>query len=166
MQSFIITKDKIFHIPFIAFPSESRIPGKQGFVSWVTLRYCDPWWDLTSHPVGHFQSWFFILDWLIPGVSKGESSRSLNGSLPPLHNREENCQNCDGPFSLGHQCGDEEEVEDDAGDSDSEEEESYNEDLEPPVVRLLRTLSSLSDDDQKRAALDMLSQLNSKFNQI
>ena len=59
-----------------------------------------------------------------------------------------------------------EEVEDDAGDSVSQEEERYNEDLEPPVVRLLRTLSSLSDDDQKRAALDMLSQLNSKFNQI
>ena len=72
----------------------------------------------------------------------------------------------EGPFSPGHRCGDVEEVEDDAGDSDSEEEESYNEDLEPPVVRLLRTLSSLSDDDQKRAALDMLSQLNSKFNQI
>ena len=98
--------------------------------------------------------------------SSDESSRSLIGSPLPLHNREENCQNCDGPFSLGHQCGDEEEVEDDASDSDSEEEESYNEDLEPPVVRLLRTLSSLSDDDQKRAALDMLSQLNSKFNQI
>ena len=97
--------------------------------------------------------------------SKGESSRSLIGSPLPLHNREENCQNCDGPFSPGHQCGDVEEVEDDAVDSDSEEEESYNEDLEPPVVRL-RTLSSLSDDDQKRAALDMLSQLNSKFNQI
>ena len=72
----------------------------------------------------------------------------------------------EGPFSPGHRCGDVEEVEDDAGDSDSEEEESYNEGLEPPVVRLLRTLSSLSDDDQKRAALDMLSQLNSKFNQI
>ena len=72
----------------------------------------------------------------------------------------------EGPFSPGHRCGDVEEVEDDAGDSDSEEEESYNEDLEPPVVRLLRTLSSLSDDDQKRAALDMLSQLNSKFNQM
>ena len=51
------------------------------------------------------------------------------------------------------QCGDVEEVEDDAGDSDSEEEESYNEDLEPPVVTLLRTLSSLSDDDQKCAEL-------------
>ena len=44
--------------------------------------------------------------------------------------------------------------------------ESYNEDLATPVVTLLWTLSSLSDDDQKRAALDMLSQLNSKFNQI
>ena len=96
--------------------------------------------------------------------STEESSRSLIGSPLPLHNREENCQNCDGPFSPGHQCGDVEEVEDDAGDSEGEE--SYNEDLEPPVVRLLRTLSSLSDDDQKRAALDMLSQLNSKFNQI
>ena len=49
----------------------------------------------------------------------------------------------EGPFSPGHRCGDVEEVEDDAGDSDSEEEESYNEDFEPPVVRLLRTMSSL-----------------------
>ena len=72
----------------------------------------------------------------------------------------------EGPFFPGHRCGDVEEVEDDPGDSDSEEEESYNEDLEPPVVRLLRTMSSLRNDDKKRAALDMLSQLNSKFNQI
>ena len=72
----------------------------------------------------------------------------------------------EGPFSPGHRCGDVEEVEDDAGDSDSEEEESYNEDFEPPVVRLLRTMSSLRNDDKKRAALDMLLQLNSKFNQI
>ena len=48
--------------------------------------------------------------------STEESSRSLIGSPLPLHNREENCQNCDGPFSPGHQCGDVEEVEDDAGD--------------------------------------------------
>ena len=34
--------------------------------------------------------------------SKGESSRSLIGSPLPLHNREENCRNCDGPFSPGH----------------------------------------------------------------
>ena len=98
--------------------------------------------------------------------STEKSSRSLIGSPLPLHNREENCQNCDGPFSPGHQCGDVEEVEDDAGDSDSEEEDSYNEDFEPPVVRLLRTMSSLRNDDKKRAALDMLLQLNSKFNQI
>ena len=37
--------------------------------------------------------------------SKGESSRSLIGSPLPLHNREENCRNCDGPFSPGHQSG-------------------------------------------------------------
>ena len=48
----------------------------------------------------------------------------------------------------------------DEEDSDSEEEESYNEDFEPPVVRLLRTMSSLRNDDKKRAALDMLLQLD------
>ena len=92
--------------------------------------------------------------------STEKSSRSLIGSPLPHQNREENCQNCDGPFSPEHQCGDVEEVEDDAGDSDSEEEESYNEDFEPPVVRLLRTMSSLRNDDKKRAALDMLLQLD------
>ena len=66
----------------------------------------------------------------------------------------------EGPFSPGHRCGDVEEVEDDAGDSDSEQKESYNDDLEPPVVRLLRTMSSLRNDDKKRAALDMLLQLD------
>ena len=34
--------------------------------------------------------------------SKEESSRSLIGSPLPLYNREENCRNCDGPFSPGH----------------------------------------------------------------
>ena len=72
------------------------------------------------------------------------------GSPLPLHNKEENCQNCDGTFSPGHQC---DESEDDDGLSDSEEEES-NEASESPVVTLLWTLSSLSD-DQKRAALDV-----------
>ena len=98
--------------------------------------------------------------------SKGESSRSLIGSPLPLHNREENCRNCDGPFSPGHQCGDEEKSgEDDR--SDSEEEES-DEDSEPPgdfdpppVLTLLQTLSSLTDDDQKRAVLALQLQLNS-----
>ena len=94
--------------------------------------------------------------------SQEESSRSVIGSPLPLHNREENCQNCDGTFSPGHQC---DESEDDDGLSDSEEEES-NEASESPVVTLLWTLSSLSD-DQKRAALDVLSQLNSNYiNQI
>ena len=79
------------------------------------------------------------------------------GSPLPLHNKEENCQN-----SPGHQC---DESEDDDGLSDSEEEES-NEASESPVVTLLWTLSSLGD-DQKYAALDVLSQLNSNYiNQI
>ena len=91
--------------------------------------------------------------------SKEESSRSLIGSPLPLYNREENCQNCDGPFSPGHQCGDVEEAEDDDG-SNSEEEE-IDEDSEYPVATLLRTLSSLSDDDQKRAVLALQLQLNS-----
>ena len=98
--------------------------------------------------------------------SKGESSRSLIGSPLPLHNREENCRNCDGPFSPGHQCGDEEKAGEDDG-SDSEEEES-DEDSEPPgdfdpppVLTLLQTLSSLTDDDQKRAVLALQLQLNS-----
>ena len=69
-------------------------------------------------------------------------------------------------FSPGHQCGDEEEAEDDDG-SDSEKEES-DEDSEPPgdfdpppVFTLLQTLSSLSDNDQKRAVLALQLQLNS-----
>ena len=98
--------------------------------------------------------------------SKGESSRSLIGSPLPLHNREENCRNCDGPFSPGHQCRDEEKAGEDDG-SDSEEEES-DEDSEPPgdfdpppVLTLLQTLSSLTDDDKKRAVLALQLQLNS-----
>ena len=98
--------------------------------------------------------------------SKGESSRSLIGSPLPLHNRGENCPNCDGPFSPGHQCRDEEKAGEDDG-SDSEEEES-DEDSEPPgdfdpppVLTLLQTLSSLTDDDQKRAVLALQLQLNS-----
>ena len=98
--------------------------------------------------------------------SKGESSRSLIGSPLPLYNREENCRNCDGPFSPGHQCGDVEETEPDDG-SDSEKGES-DEDSEPPgdfdpppVLTLLQTLSALSDDDQKRAVLALQLQLNS-----
>ena len=91
--------------------------------------------------------------------SKEESSRSPIGSPVPLYNREENCRNCDGPFSPGHQCGYVEEAEDDDG-SNSEEEE-IDEDSEYPVATLLRTLSSLSDDDQKRAVLALQLQLNS-----
>ena len=98
--------------------------------------------------------------------SKEESSRSLIGSPLPLYNREENCRNCDGPFSPGHQCRDEEKAGEDDG-SDSEEEES-DEDSEPPgdfdpppVLTLLQTLSSLTDDDQKRAVLALQLQLNS-----
>ena len=98
--------------------------------------------------------------------SKGESSRSLIGSPLPLHNRGENCPNCDGPFSPGHQCRDEEKAGEDDG-SDSEEEES-DEDSEPPgdfdpppVLTLLQTLSSLTDDDKKRAVLALQLQLNS-----
>ena len=49
--------------------------------------------------------------------SQEESSRSVIGSPLPLHNREENCQNCDGTFSPGHQW---DESEDDDGLSDSE----------------------------------------------
>ena len=49
--------------------------------------------------------------------------------------------------------------EDDDG-SNSEEEE-IDEDSEYPVATLLRTLSSLSDDDQKRAVLALQLQLNS-----
>ena len=97
--------------------------------------------------------------------SKEESSRSLIGSPLPLYNREENCRNCDGPFSPGHQCGDDKTEPDDG--SDSEEGES-DEDLEPPgdfdpppVLTLLQTLSALSDDDQKRAVLALQLQLNS-----
>ena len=98
--------------------------------------------------------------------STEKSSRSLIGSPLPLHNREENCRNCDGPFSPGHQCRDEEKAGEDDG-SDSEEEES-DEDSEPPgdfdpppVLTLLQTLSSLTDDDQKRAVLALQLQLNS-----
>ena len=97
--------------------------------------------------------------------SKEESSRSLIGSPLPLYNREENCRNCDGPFSPGHQCGDDKTEPDDV--RDSEEGES-DEDLEPPgdfdpppVLTLLQTLSALSDDDQKRAVLALQLQLNS-----
>ena len=98
--------------------------------------------------------------------SSEESSRSLVGSPLPLYNKEENCRNSDGPFSPGHQCGDEEKGGEDDG-SDSEEEES-DEDSEPPgdfdpppVLALLQTLSSLTDDDQKRAVLALQLQLNS-----
>ena len=49
--------------------------------------------------------------------SQEESSRSVISSPLPLHNKEENCQNCDGTFSPGHQC---DESEDDDGLSDSE----------------------------------------------
>ena len=97
--------------------------------------------------------------------SKEESSRGLMGSPLPLYNRDENCRNCDGPFSPGHQCGDDKTEPDDG--SDSEEGES-DEDLEPPgdfdpppVLTLLQTLSALSDDDQKRAVLALQLQLNS-----
>ena len=89
--------------------------------------------------------------------SKGQSSSSLIGSPLPLYNREENCRNCDGPFSPGHQCGDVEETEPDDG-SDSEEGESDEPpgDFDPPpVLTLLQTLSSLSDDDQKCAELSL-----------
>ena len=103
---------------------------------------------------------------LLPQKLSEESSRSLIGSPLPLYNREENCRNCDGPFSPGHQCGDEEKAGEDDG-SDSEEEES-DEDSEPPgdfdpppVLTLLQTLSSLTDDDQKRAVLALQLQLNS-----
>ena len=101
--------------------------------------------------------------------SSEESSRSLVGSPLPLYNKEENCRNCDGPFSPGHQCGDVEESEPDDG-SDNEEGES-DEDLEPPedfdpppVLTLLQTLSALSDDDQKRAVIALQLQLNSIIN--
>ena len=97
--------------------------------------------------------------------SKGESSRSLIGSPLPLHNREENCRNCDGPFSPGHQCGDDKTEPDDGSDSEEGESDELLEppgDFDPPpVLTLLQTLSSLTDDDQKRAVLALQLQLNS-----
>ena len=36
---------------------------------------------------------------------QGESTRSLTSSPLLHHSREENCHNCEGPFSPGHQCG-------------------------------------------------------------
>ena len=166
MQSLIIKKIRYFIFRSSRFLLNLVSPeNKVLSLGWL--------WDIvipdgTSH---HIQLDIFNQDssskigWF-QGESKGESSRSLIGSPLPLHNRGENCPNCDGPFSPGHQCRDEEKAGEDDG-SDSEEEES-DEDSEPPgdfdpppVLTLLQTLSSLTDDDKKRAVLALQLQLNS-----
>ena len=69
--------------------------------------------------------------------SKGQSSSSLIGSPLPLYKREENCRNCDGPFSPGHQCGDVEETEPDDGSEEGESDEPLGDFDRPPDRRLL-----------------------------